>query len=229
MPHGPRGTAHYPEQEQATRALTPEGRSGAPGRTALSEQTRDVDVSASSFRMLLFGGGISGFFTVVCAAIIANKGSSPGMWFWQLVSGVVFLWFVTAARGMFSSRGFLVDSSGFYARTRGEVVGVPWKEVQALGIGTLPWIQHKRPVNPQRRKALELFPSDAGFAARHPELDRWRVDEPAPMQGLPHIRYRFHLPPFTRLPRALEEAVRSVEAAKWIGHYQRELPRMGAH
>ncbi|GAB3276670.1 hypothetical protein GCM10027563_04030 [Parasphingorhabdus pacifica] len=179
--------------------------------------------------MLLIGGGISGFATVVCAAIIASKGNSPGMWFWQLVSAVVFFWFVTAARGMFASRGFLVDNTAFYARTKGEVVGVPWNEIHAMGIGTLPWIQHKRPVNPQRRQALELYPADPGFAARHPEFDRWRIEQAAPMQGLPHVRYRFHLPPFTRLPRALEGAVRSVAANKWIGNYRRELPESVRH
>lgn len=225
----PRKSARSGGGAQATRVFRENDRPEAPGHTALSEQTRDVDVSASSFRMVVFGGGSSGFIMVVCAAIIALKGASVGMWMWQLVSGVVFLWFVTSARGMFSSRGFLFDHSGFYARTRGEVVGVPWSEIHAIGIGTLPWIQHNRPVNPERRRALEFYPADAGFAARHPEFERWRVADPAPMPGLPDERYRFHLPPLTRLPRSLEQAVQPVAARKWLGHYQRRLPEVPQH
>ena len=138
--------------------------------------------------------------------------------------GVVFLWFLVSARGMLSSRGFLFDRGGFYARTRGEVFGVPWSEISAVGVGTLPPVQHRRPIVPDQRHALEISPSDPGFAARHPQLERWRVEEQPSMPGLPGERYRFHLPPVGRLPKTLESAVQSVAPSKWVGHYRRQLP-----
>ncbi|WP_093146778.1 hypothetical protein [Saccharopolyspora antimicrobica] len=221
-----RGTARYtserPEmQEPATRVQL-----GAGHRpVVLGAEAQDVDVSASSFRTLLIGGGISGLFTVLIAATLVNKGSSVGLWIWQLVFGVIFLWFINGSRGMFSGRGFLLDRSGFYVRTYGQVFGVPWDEIKAAGIGALPWIENRRPVSPERRKALEIYPADPGFAARHPELERWRVTEPASMPGMPGERYRFHLPPFSRVPKTLEAAVQDIAPQKWVGHYRRQLPK----
>lgn len=190
----------------------------------LSPQARDVDVSAAGFRMLLVGGGLSGLMTVLCAATLTYKGNSVGMWLWQLLFGVLFLWFVNATRGMLNGRGFLLDHSGFYVRTRGEVFGVPWQEIGAIGVGTLPWVEHRRPVHPERRVALEFYPTDPGFADRHPEWERWRVTEPPSIAGTPGERYRFHLPPFSRLPKTLEGAVRGIVPRKWIGQYRREQP-----
>ncbi|MEU6130119.1 hypothetical protein ABZ805_13200 [Saccharopolyspora sp. NPDC047091] len=195
-----------------------------PAPVGLGPEAHDVDVSASSFRLLLIGGGVSGLGTVLCAATLANNGSTVGMWVWQLVFGIVFLGFLISSRGMLSSRGFLLDRSGFYARTLGEVYGVSWNEISAIGIGSLPWIEQKRPMHPERRVALEFYPADRGFAARHPELDRWRVEEQPSLPETPSVRYRFHLPPFTRLPRALERAVQTVAPRKWVGHYRRHLP-----
>ncbi|WP_188985420.1 hypothetical protein [Saccharopolyspora thermophila] len=223
VPARARDTARYtsgPPPEPATRVQPGVGHRPV----LLSADAHDVDVSASSFRMLLVGGGISGLLTVLMAAALVNSGSSVGLWIGQLVFSVLFLWFITASRGMLSSRGFLIDRSGFYARTRGEVFGVAWDEIKAVGVGTLPWIQNSRPVAPERRQALEFYPADPGFAARHPELDRWLVAEPPSMPGLPGERYRFHLPPFSRLPRNLEAAVQAVAPQKWVGQYKRRLP-----
>jgi hypothetical protein len=192
--------------------------------TLLGTDAQDVDVSATSFKTLLIGGGVSGLLTVLIAATLVNNGSTVGMWIWQLVFGVIFLWFVSASRGMLSGRGFLFDRSGFYARTRGEVFGVTWDEIAAVGIGTLPWVQHRRPVSPEQRTALEIYPADPGFAVRHPEFERWRIEEPPSMPGLPGERYRFHLPPFSRLPKTLEGAVQAIAPAKWVGQYRRHLP-----
>ncbi|MDA3628618.1 hypothetical protein [Saccharopolyspora oryzae] len=225
-PLGERGTARYTSerdvmQEPATR-IQP---GGGHRPVVLSADARDVDVSASSFKALAIGGGISGLCTVLIAATLVNKGNSLGLWFWQLVFGVLFLWFISASRGMFNGRGFLIDRSGFYARTSGEVCGVAWDEIKAIGIGTLPWVQNRRPIAPERRRALEFYPTDPGFPARHPELERWRITEPASMPGLPGERYRFHLPPFSRLPKALEGAVQDVAPQKWVGQYRREQPK----
>lgn len=44
------------------------------------------------------------------------------------------------------------------------------------------------------------------------------------MPDLPYERYRFYLPPISRLPKALEAAVQEVADRKWIGQYRRELP-----
>ncbi|MCI2422066.1 hypothetical protein MOQ72_32005 [Saccharopolyspora sp. K220] len=220
-----RDTARY----TAGRGTTPErGTRVQPGGghrpTLLGADAQDVDVSASSFKALVIGGGLSGLITVLIAATLVNQGSTVGMWIWQLVFGVIFLWFISASRGLFSSRGFLLDRSGFYVRTRGEVFGVTWDEIAAVGVGTLPWIQHRRPVAPERRQALEVYPADPGFAARHPEFDRWLIDEPPSMPGLPGERYRFHLPPFSRLPKTLEGAVQTIAPHKWVGQYRRQSP-----
>lgn len=209
------GTRVYDKQDRPAEPAGPIG---------LGPEAQDVDVSAGSFRLLLLGGGLSGLGTVLCAATLANNGSSVGMWIWQLVLGIVFLGFVVSSRGMLNSRGFLLDRSGFYARTLGEVYGVSWNEISAIGIGSLPWIEQKRPVHPERRVALELYPADPGFGGRHPELDRWRVEEKPSLPNTPSVRYRFHLPPFTRLPRAVERAVQVVAPRKWVGHYRRHLP-----
>jgi hypothetical protein len=186
---------------------------------------RDIDVSASSFRNLLVGGGITALGTVLCAASIAEGGGGPWVWFWQLVFAGGFLWFVSGSRGIFSGRGFMVDRKGLYVRTRGEVFGAPWEEISAAGIGSLPWIQHRRPVHPGRRRAFEFYPADHGFGARHPEFQRWLVEERPPIRGLPATRYRFFLPPLSRLPRALQTSVQEVAPRKWVGHYRRELPK----
>lgn len=225
MPRG-RGTAPYAaEQQTVRREPTTRVQPGGGHRpTTLSADAWDVDVSAVAFKVLLVGGGISGFLTVLFAATLAYQGGGVGTWFWQLLCGVVFLWFVVSARGMLSSRGFLFDRGGFYARTRGEVFGVPWSEISAVGVGTLPPVQHRRPIVPDQRHALEIYPADPGFAARHPELERWRVEEQPSMPGLPGERYRFHLPPVGRLPKTLESAVQSVAPSKWVGHYRRQLP-----
>ncbi|TWG09090.1 hypothetical protein [Saccharopolyspora dendranthemae] len=218
----PRGTARYTGGRPAAEPHRP--LAAAPGPALLGADARDVDVSAASFRTLLIGGGISGLGTVLIAATLANNGSTPGMWFWQLVFGVAFLWFLMGSRGTLRGRGFLIDRSGFYARTTGEVVGVDWREIKAVGIGTLPWIENKRPVNPERRRALEIYPADAGFVERHPELERWWVEEPPTVQGLPPDRYRFHLPPFSSLPKELESAIKDIAPQKWVGQYRRHLP-----
>lgn len=215
--HNGPGTRVYAREERPAEPPAPVG---------LGPEARDVDVSAGSFRMLLIGGGLSGFLTVLCAATLVTSGNSVGTWFWQLVFGVVFLWFAVSARGMLSSRGFLLDRSGFYARTRGEVFGVPWQEISAIGVGSLPWIEQNRPVHPQRRVALEFYPADPHFPARHPELERWLVEEPPSLANTPGVRYRFHLPPFARVPRHVEEAVRAVAPTKWLGRYRRNLPPM---
>ncbi|MGW3470566.1 hypothetical protein ACWDKQ_19390 [Saccharopolyspora sp. NPDC000995] len=225
VPAHPRGTARYTSEragppEPATRVQP----GGGHRPTLLGADAHDVDVSASSFKALLIGGGISGLLTVLIAAVLVNNGNSVGMWIWQLVFGVIFLWFITASRGMLNSRGFLFDRSGFYARTRGEVFGIAWDEIKAVGIGTLPWVQHRRPVAPERRRALELYPADPGFATRHPELERWRVEEAPSLPGLPGERYRFHLPSFSRLPKELEGAVQAIAPQKWVGQYKRQLP-----
>ncbi|MBB5155346.1 hypothetical protein [Saccharopolyspora phatthalungensis] len=220
-----RGTARYASGQAGSPDPATRVQPGGGHRpTLLGADAHDVDVSASSFKALLIGGGVSGLLTVLVAAALVNSGSSVFMWIWQLVFGVLFLWFITASRGMLNSRGFLIDRSGFYARTRGEVFGVSWDEIKAVGIGTLPWIQHRRPVAPERRQALELYPADPGFPTRHPELERWRVEESPSMPGLPGERYRFHLPPFSRLPKELEGAVQTVAPQKWVGHYKRHLP-----
>lgn len=191
----------------------------------LDWHARDIDVSASSFRNLLVGGGITGLGTFLCAAGIAESGGGLWLWFWQLVFAAGFLWFVHASRGMFSGRGFMVDRNGLYVRTKGEIYGVSWEEISAAGVGSLPWIQHRRPVHPGRRQAFELYPADQGFAARHPEFQRWLVDDRPPIRGLPVTRYRFYLPPLSRLPRQLETAVQEMAPRKWVGHYRRELPK----
>ncbi|MCX2732271.1 hypothetical protein OOZ19_18695 [Saccharopolyspora sp. NFXS83] len=209
------GTRVYDKHDRPAETAAPIG---------LGPEAQDVDVSAGSFRLLLIGGGLSGFGTVLCAATLANNGSSVGVWIWQLVLGIIFLGFVLSSRGMLNSRGFLLDRSGFYARTLGEVYGVSWNEISAIGIGSLPWIEQKRPVHPERRVALEFYPADPGFGGRHPELDRWRVEEQPSLPGTSSVRYRFHLPPFTRLPRAVERAVQTVAPRKWVGHYRRHLP-----
>lgn len=220
-----RGTARYTSEHAATQGPATRVQPGPGHRpVVLGADARDVDVSASMFRALVIGGGLSGLGTVLVAAALVNKGSTVGLWVWQLVFAVLFLWFIVGSRGVFNGRGFLVDRSGFYARTTGEVFGVSWDEIKAVGIGTLPWVQHGRLVAPDRRQALEFYPADPGFAARHPELERWRVIEPASLPGMPDERYRFHLPPFSRLPRALEGAVQDVVPQKWVGHYKRSLP-----
>ncbi|QGK71147.1 hypothetical protein GIY23_17930 [Allosaccharopolyspora coralli] len=222
----PRRTSPYAEQQ--TRAYSPPSPpQQQPQRTMISSEARDVDVSAASFRNLLVGGGLSGFGVVVCAAVLVD-GGGPWLWVAQLLTFVVFLYFVASSRGVLSSRGFLFDGSGFYARTRGEVCGVAWSEISAVGIGTLPMIEHKRPVHPERRRALEVYPADPGFGERHPELDRWLVEDRPPMQGLPGVRYRFHLPPMNRMPRDLERAVQAFASRKWVGQYRRHTPPPGS-
>lgn len=200
------------------------GRPPATHAVGLGPEARDIDVSAESFRLLVIGGGSSGLVTVMCAASLAHNGNSLSTWLWQLVSGVVFLWFATSAKGMLRSRGFLVDRYGFYARTQGEIFGVSWSEISAIGIGSLPWVQGRRPVHPLRRQAIEFYAADPGFVSRHPELERWRVDEPATVPGLPNFRYRFFLPPLSRVPRQMERAVTELTGRKWIGRYRRALP-----
>ncbi|GAA4886498.1 hypothetical protein GCM10023222_51890 [Saccharopolyspora cebuensis] len=220
---GDQGTARYTSDHAAQPTRAPAGPS-QPVPTVLSADAQDVDVSASSFRLMLIGGGLSGLVAVLCAAVIAAGRAGVGVWIAQLVSGILFIGFLLSARGMLNSRGFLFDRNGFYARTKGEVFGVAWDEISAIGIGTLPWIQHGRPVHPERRQALEFYPADPGFAARHPEWERWRVQERPSMPGLPGERYRFHLPPFSRLSRSLEGAVQTVAPRKWVGQYRRESP-----
>jgi hypothetical protein len=221
----PRGTARYTGQGRGQAAGAPAAQPPRPQPTLLGADARDIDVSAASFRSLLIGGGISGLGTVLIAASLANNGSSVGMWIWQLLFGMAFIWFVLGSRGMLNGRGFLFDRSGFYIRTMGEVYGVDWSEIKAVGIGTLPWIQDRRPTNPERRRALEIYPADPGFAERHPELERWWIEEPPTVSGLPPDRYRFHLPPFSRLPKSLENATREIAPQKWVGSYRRRLPR----
>jgi hypothetical protein len=199
-------------------------RTPSPG-TLLGTHARDIDVSASSFRNLLVGGGITGLGTVLCAASIASDGGGLWVWFWQLVFAGGFLWFVSASRGILSGRGFVVDRRGLYVRTNGQVVGVSWEEISAAGIGSLPWIQHRRPVHPGRRQAFELYPADHGFAARHPEFQRWLVEDQPPKRGLPMTRYRFFLPPVSKLPRQIEKAVQEVAPRKWVGRYRRQPPK----
>ncbi|MBA8825228.1 hypothetical protein FHX42_002579 [Saccharopolyspora lacisalsi] len=216
-----RGATRHPAEETrvnptATRDSAPPG-----GPSILGRDARDIDISATAFRNLIIGGGISGFLTVVCAAALSGSGSGFWLWLWQLLFGVIFLWFLISSRGVLSSRGFLVDRGGLYARTRGEVFGITWREIGAVGVGSLPWIQNKRPTHPERRQALEIYPADADFPERHPELERWRVEETAPMPGLPGVRYRFHLPPLSRLPHRMEQAVQSVAPRKWVGQYRR--------
>lgn len=218
----PRSTARYTTQGAAEGVR---GRSSPPPRSALlGADARDVDVSASTFRTTLIGGGLSGLGTVLIAATMVNQGNTVGMWIWQLVFGVLFLWFAWGSRGMLNGRGFLIDRSGFYIRTMGEVLGIDWSEVKAVGLGTLPWIQDKRLVNPGRRRALELYPAGPGFAERHPELERWWIQEPPAAPGLPGERYRFHLPAFGKLPSELESAIQDLARNKWVGHYRRTLP-----
>ncbi len=225
---GPRGTAPYRADDdgatgfrggnRATRQYTAD----PIGATGLGTQARDVDISVSSFRNLLVGGGITGFGTVLCAAALATQGSGVWLWVWQLLFGMAFCWFLAASPGALSSRGVLFDHTGLYVRDRGDVVGVGWDEIHGVGVGTLPWIKQGRLANPQRKQAFELYPSDPMFPTRHPHLERWRVHEPPPMHGLPGVRYRFHLPPLSGLPRRLQRAVQSVAPRKWIGRYHRE-------
>lgn len=190
----------------------------------LDSRARDIDVSGSIFRNLLVGGGITGFGTVLCAASIAESGGGLWLWFWQLVFAACFIWFVSGARGVFTGRGFMVDRNGLYVRAGGDIFGVPWNEIEAVGVGSLPWVHNRRPVHPARRQAFEFFPAGHGFAARHPELERWLVRDTPPSRGLPSARYRFFLPPLSRLPRRLESAVQSAAGRKWLGHYRRDLP-----
>ncbi|GAB3544134.1 hypothetical protein J2S53_004381 [Actinopolyspora lacussalsi] len=190
----------------------------------LGEHARDIDVSAAAFRNLAVGGGISGFLTVLCAAALADSPGGVWLWIWQLVFGVCFVWFITSAKGSLSGRGFLVDQRGICPRTSGEVFAVPWDEVAAAGIGSLRPIENRRLVHPGRRRCLELFPADSAFPGRHPELERWRVEEPPPMQGLPSVRYRFHLPVLSRLPKRLEQAVQAAAPRVWVGNYRRRPP-----
>ncbi|RCW45202.1 hypothetical protein DFQ14_103168 [Halopolyspora algeriensis] len=223
-------TAQYPQQPDPaspgpeTKAYGREEAVPAAPAPVLGSEVRDVDVSAAAFRNLLVGGGVSGFLTILCAAALTDDGGSVWLWFWQIVFGAIFLWFVASAKGSLSSRGFLLDRHALHARTRGEVFGIPWSEIGAAGIGSLPPIQRKRPVPPERRRAFEFYPADPEFVHRHPELERWRIDEPAPMPGLPGVRYRFHLPPLSRLPRRLEHAVQELAPHKWVGHYRRQFP-----
>ncbi|WP_019855185.1 hypothetical protein [Actinopolyspora mortivallis] len=190
----------------------------------LGEHARDVDVSGAAFRNLVIGGGTSGFLTVLCAAALAGSGNGFWLWCWQIVFGVVFLWFLASAKGAMSGRGFLVDNRGIYPRTSGEVFAVPWSEITAVGVGSLRPVENRKLVPPERRRALEIFPADPGFAARYPELDRWRVEESPPMQGLPGVRYRFHLPALNRLPKRLEKAVQEAAPRVWVGQYRRKPP-----
>lgn len=231
VPRGSRGVRGGTSRLTTQRVESPEPRTRvdpAPqqqsSQVGLTSSARDVDVSAVAFRTLLIGGGTTGLLTVLCAATLVNKGSSVGMWVWQLVFGVLFLWFLNVSRGMLNGRGFVFDRSGFYPRTRGEVFAVPWNEITAVGVGSLPWVDQRRPVAPERRHALEFYPADPGFAERHPELERWRIEEPAPMRGLPGERYRFHFPPFSRLPKRFESVVQQFAPQQWVGAYRRKLP-----
>lgn len=235
QPDGEQGDAPGPDAERtrqepvrSTRAYDQAQRRPAANSEPpllLSEAARDIDVSAAAFRNLAIGGGISGFLTVLCAAALANSSGGVWLWVWQIVFGAAFLWFVASAKGSLSGRGFLMDRSGVYPRTRGEVYGISWNEITAVGVGSLRLIENKRLVHPERRRAFELFPADSGFPARHPELERWRVEEPPPMSGLPAVRYRFHLPAFSRLPHRLEHGVQAVAPRAWVGQYRLQPPQ----
>ncbi|ASU77832.1 hypothetical protein CDG81_05355 [Actinopolyspora erythraea] len=217
----------YPATRVQRRAGGVGESAGAPrsgGAVLLGEHARDVDVSAAAFRNLAVGGGASGFLTVLCAAALAESPGGVWLWIWQLVFGVCFVWFIASAKGSFSGRGFLMDNRGICPRTSGEVFAVPWEEVTAVGVGSLRPVENRRLVHPERRRALELFPADSAFPERHPELERWRVEEPPPIQGLPAVRYRFYLPALSRLPKRLEQAIQAAAPRVWVGHYRRRIP-----
>lgn len=220
-----RGTAQYTSVHQVVSTpVQTAGRNPQPpaGSALLGSQARDVDVSASSFRNLLIGGGSTGLLTVLCAAALVDQGSGLWLWVWQIFFAALFLWFLAGSRGALASRGFLIDRSGLYVRSRGEVIGVSWDEISAVGVGDQPWIHNRRPTNPERQQAIEFFPADGAFPDRHPELDRWLIEEPPPRQGLPTIRYRFHIPPLSGVPKAIERAMEPIAPRKWLGHYKRE-------
>src|SRR5690606_41497356 len=159
----------------------PEAARGGRRRTVLlGPGARDVDVRASSFRTFLLGGGISGLVAVLCAANLAYQGNSVGAWLLQLVSAVVFGYFLVGSRGMLNSRGFLFDRSGFYARTKGEVFGVGWDEIAAVGVSTLSCLPARPGASPGRRVALEFWAGRPGLAEGAPERDRWGGREASP-------------------------------------------------
>ncbi|MCK2243596.1 MULTISPECIES: hypothetical protein [unclassified Crossiella] len=181
----------------------------------------DLDFGAASARWLLLAGALFGLATVACAAVIANGDAKGTTWVAQLIFAALFLWSVFSIRGTLRGRGVIATGDALSWRSDGSVHRIPWSEIGAVGVGTLPWFNHASLVHPEQREALEIFPADPSFPARNPALDRWRVEEEPPMPGLPGTRYRFPFPPFTRLPKRIEQAVQEIQPKRWHGRYPR--------
>ncbi|MBP2472525.1 hypothetical protein JOF53_001397 [Crossiella equi] len=182
----------------------------------------DLDFGVTSARWLLVAGAVSGLGTIVCAAVVANGDAKATTWVLQLLFFALFIWSAAGLRRALRGRGFVATGDALSWRSDGTVHRVPWSEIGAIGIGTLPWLNHASLVHPEQRESLELYPADPAFPARYPALDPWRVEEEPPVAGLPGTRYRFPFPPFTRLPKRIEQAVQEIQPKRWHGRYARQ-------
>jgi len=155
--------------------------------------------------------------------------------FFAVVFGLPLLVMLLNLRKLLAPRGLVFDARGVRYWQGASSCLLPWEAVAAVGIGyeqppSLPSLSLQdllkdrivdALVDPRRRIAVEIFPVDPGTVELQPALRRYRREGQAPAEGLPRLRWRLPLPPYSGLVARVTEGVQSFQPQRWLGWFAR--------
>ncbi|HEX6686650.1 MAG TPA: hypothetical protein VF062_28010 [Candidatus Limnocylindrales bacterium] len=205
-----------------------------------------------TFAVLLFVGAITG--VAVVGGLRAQESSARIL---GLAIGAIFaiplVMLLKALPKFLAPRYVVLDAQGLRIEHGRDHVLLPWPEVAAVGIGyegaprqaqgvprSVEAIKEQAvgrlaehasealQVSGRRRIALEIFPMrpEAGDAVS--KLRPYWKALPAPMPGLPGVRWSFPLPPVTGIGERIAEGVRATQPNRWLGWIVRPWSGGGA-
>lgn len=158
------------------------------------------------------------------------------------IFGILWAMIVVRLPVLLQRRGLVFDERGVHY-WHGESWSVlAWEDVAAVGIGyeqppDLPKIptsiegaikdvledriKDVLKLDGKRRVAVEIFPVTLESMQGHTALARYRREYPAPLEGLPSVRWRIALPPVIGVARGIGRGVESFQPQRWLGWFAR--------
>jgi hypothetical protein len=154
------------------------------------------------------------------------------------------LWmtFWLVSHGALKPSGIAFDARGVHYWRATEGCMLPWQEVAAIGIGyetppNLPSVPASLTdvlsamavdkvkdairLKDLRKVALEIYPVDPGMVSRYPLFAPYWRQYPAQFDGLPPVRVRLPLPPFTGVARTVTQAITHYQPQRSLGWFKR--------
>lgn len=198
-----------------------------------------VDIGRGSVKALFVFLPLLVAACVACVAAVAGAADRATAIVGICFAGFFGLWLLLLLRALpriVERRGLVFDARGVHFWRRSAWDLLPWPEIAAIGIG---YDEPRRPpvrrlskvladqvltavgFEHRRNIAVEIFPQSPAALDRHPDLTRYRREQPPPREGLSALRWRVVLPPLAARADEIDQAVQALRPALRLGWFER--------